>query len=543
MPRHPLPARAFLRRIVTGIAPGLLALSPLFAATPARAESLTMAIGGSVLTFDPHYYNAAPNSSATAHVFDRLIQRDADSRLRPRLAVSWKPLSDTVWEFRLRPGVKWHDGRDFTADDVAFTLSRVPNVPNSPGGFAGALRGVEKVEVLDPLTLRIHTPGPYPMLPSDMAAFAIVSRHAGEGAATDDYTSGKAAIGTGPYRFVSYHANDRAEFARFGGFWGAGEPTLAQPWEKVSYRFIANDSARTAALLAGDVDVIDQVPASDLPRLKKDPRVAVASVQGNRVMYLSFDRSRRGELPFVTDNNGQPLPRNPFDDVRVRRALSVSINREALAARVMEGTAVATGQWLPEGSYGYEPAIGVPAVDLEAARRLLAEAGYPAGFRLTLHSPNDRYPGDAKTAQSIAQMWTRIGVQTQVEALPWASFAPRSAKQDFAARLAGWGSTSAEPASVLVNILGSYDREKRTGSSNSVRYSNPALDELRDRALAVLDDEKREGMLREAVRMATEDVGMVPLFLLVNSWATRKGIVYEPRRDEGTYAMQVRKAG
>ena len=538
MPRSNPSLRRHLGRAVLGLS----LTAGLLAAPPVRAEVLRIAIGGSVISFDPHFYNASPNSSANAHVFERLVQRDAQGRMQPGLAISWKPVSETVWEIKLRPGVTWHDGVPFTADDVVFTLARVPDVPNSPGSYAAFVRGITKVEAVDPLTLRIETPGPYPMLPSDLASLFIVSRHAGEGASTEDYSSGKAAIGTGPYRFGLYRANDRAEFTRFDGWWGAKDPATAQPWEAVSYRFIASDGSRTAALLSGDVDVIDQVPSADLPRLKRDPRVRVAETQGQRVMYINFDRSRRAEVPFVTDNDGRPLPRNPFDDVRVRRAMSISINRDALAERVMEGTATATGQWLPPGAFGYEPGIAVPKPDPEAARRLLAEAGYPKGFRLTLHSPNDRYPGDARTAQAVAQMWTRVGVQTQVEALPWAGFAPRSAKQDFAARLAGWGSTSGDASSLLVGIIGTYDRDKGTGASNAVRYTNPALDALRDRALGTLDDGKREALLREAVRMAADDTAFVPLFLLINSWATRADLRYEPRRDEGTYAMQVHRA-
>ncbi|EFH10879.1 ABC transporter substrate-binding protein [Pseudoroseomonas cervicalis] len=513
----------------------LALFAPLLAAAPLAAQELRIATGGSVISLDPHFYNATPNNAVSLHLFDRLGMRDAQSRLQPALALSWQPISETEWEFKLRPNVTWHDGKPFTADDVAFTIARTPTVPNSPGGFAGFVRAVTKVEVVDPLTLRVQTRGAYPNLPSDLSSLAIIARHAAEGAATEDFNSGKAAVGTGPYRFVNYRANDRTELARNESWWGG-----AQPWAKVSYRFISNDGARTAALLAGDVDVIDQVSATDLPRLRRESRVALAETQGLRVIYLTFDRSRREAVPFVTDNAGQPLPRNPFDDARVRRALSIALQRDALAERVMEGTATPTGQWMPPGTFGYNPEIKPPAYAPDRARALLAEAGYPQGFRLTLHSPNDRYPNDAKTAQAVAQMWTRIGVQTQVDALPWASFAPRSARQDFAARLTGWGSSTADASSMLVNILGTYDRARSTGANNAGRYSNPELDALRDRALATLDNERREALLREAVAMAEADTAMIPLFMLTNVWATRRGVTYEARMDEATLAMSAR---
>jgi peptide/nickel transport system substrate-binding protein len=511
---------------------GLLALC---AAAPLQAQTLDIGIGGAITSVDPHFYNAAPNNSLSMHIFDRLVERDAKAQPYAGLAASWRPVSETVWEFKLRPGVTWHDGQAFTADDVAFTIERTPNVPNSPGGFGGFVRAITRVEVVDPLTLHFHTARPHPLLPTELASVAIISRHAGQGASTEDYNSGKAAVGTGPYRLGEYRSGDRTVLLRNEGYWRGQEP-----WERVNYRFIGNDAARSAALLAGDVQMIDQVPTSDLPRLRADARVTVSETLGLRVIYVESDHSRTGNVPFVFDNDGKPMAANPFNDLRVRRALSLSINRQALAERVMEGTAQPTGQWLPPGTFGYNPEVTVPRFDPEAAKRLLAEAGYPNGFRMTLHSPNDRYPNDARTAQAVAQMWTRIGIRTEVEALPWASFAARSNRQEFGMRLAGWGSTTGEASYTLVNITGTYDRAKLTGASNVMRYSNPALDALTERAVATLDDAQRAAQLREGVRVAMEDAAFIPLFQLVNSWALKRGLRYEARMDERTVAMGVR---
>jgi len=528
MPPHSPPARP---------ARALAVAALLVLAVPAGAQTLSIGIGGSPTSLDPHYYNASPNISLTQHLFDRLVAQDARARLQPMLAESWRAVSDTVWEFKLRPGVKWHDGRDFTAEDVAFTIGRVPNVENSPGSFAGFVRAIQRIEVVDPLTIRFHTAAPHPLLPTEMAAVQIISRHAGEGATTEDYNSGRAAIGTGPYRLVSYHAGDRTEFVRNDAYWAG-----PQPWARVSYRFIANDAARTAALLAGDVDVIDQVPATDLSRLRRDPKVSMFEIQGLRLIYLIPDYSRTENPVLVTDNDGNPLPRNPFQDARVRRALSIAIDRTALAERIMEGTAKPNGQWLPPGTYSYNPEVPVPPHDPEGAKRLLAEAGFPQGFRMTLTTPNDRYPNDAKTAQAVAQMWTRIGVRTEVQALPWSAYAGRAARQEFNMRLVGWGSSTGEASYMLVNILGTYDRAKRRGASNSSRHSNPALDALTEQAVATLDDEKREALLRDAVKMVSDTTAMIPLYQLVNFWATRRGLTYEARMDERTTAMAVKPA-
>ncbi len=521
--------------LLAALSLGALPLSAPMAQAP--APNLTIGIGGSPTSLDPHFYNASPNNSLAMHIFDGLTEQDSRARIRPGLAESWRALSDTVWEFKLRAGVKWHDGRDFTADDVVFTIGRAPNVPNSPGGFGGFVRAIQRTEVVDALTIRFHTAAPHPLLPTELASVKIVARHAAEGASTDDYNSGRAAIGTGPYRVLSYRAGDRTEFARHEGNWRGTEP-----WGRVSYRFIANDPSRTAALLAGDVDVIDQVPSTDLARLRQTPRLSISEIQSVRLIYLMPDYSRAETPVFVTDNDGRPLPRNPFLDARVRRAMSIAIDRDALAERVMEGTAQGTGQWLPPGSYSYNPAVTAPRPDPEGARRLLAEADYPQGFRMTLASPNDRYPNDARISQAVAQMWARVGVRTQVEALPWASYSARTARQEFNMRLAGWGSVTGEASYMLVNILGTFDREKRIGASNSSRYSNPQLDALTTRATATLDDAAREALLQEAVAMVDRETAMIPLLQLVNFWATRRGITFEPRMDERTLAMSARPA-
>lgn len=503
----------------------------------AGAQNLNIGIGGSPTSLDPHFYNASPNSSLVSHLFDRLVEQDARARTRPMLAESWRPVSDTVWEFKLRPGVRWHDGREFTADDVVFTIGRVPNVPNSPASFAGFVRAIQRIEVVDPLTIRFHTAAPHPMLPIEMASVQIVSRHVGDGAATEDYNAGRAAVGTGPYRLVSHRQGDRTEFVRNDAYWGG-----PQPWARVSYRFIANDPARTAALLAGDVDVIDQVPSTDLPRLRREQRISIFEIQGLRLIYLIPDYSRAENPLFVTDNAGQPMARNPFHDVRVRRALSMAIDRAALAERVMERTAAPAGQWLPAGSAGHNPAVPVPPFEPETARRLLAEAGYPSGFRITLHTPNDRYPNDSRTAQAIAQMWTRVGVRTEVAPLPWAAYPGRAARQEFAMHLIGWGSSAGDPIGALMNVVGTFDRARFLGAVNHHRHSNPALDALVERALMTMDDAARDAMLRDAVRMAAEDVAVIPLYNLVNVWATRRGLRIAPRLDERTLAMDVRPA-
>lgn len=526
-----------LAALLLSLAPGLLAPGLLAPSLPAAAQTLTIGNAAVVTTIDPHYHNLGPNNAMGQQIFDRLVERDALARPHPGLAESYRPLSDTVWEFKLRRGVTWHDGQPFTADDVVFTFGRAPNVPNSPGGFGGFLRSIARVEVVDDHTLRLHTHRPHPLLPLDLASVSIIARHAAEGAGAEEFNGGRAAIGTGPYRLLAWRSGDRVELARNDAYWGE-----KQPWARVTTRFLLNDGARTAALLAGDVDLIEQIPTTDLARLKRDPRLVVTESPSLRTVFLSPDYSRTGPHPAVTDNAGVPLPQNPFLDIRVRRALSLAINREALVERVMDGAAVATGQWLPPGAFGYNPQVLPGAYDPDAARRLLAEAGFPDGFRLTLGTPNDRWPNDARLSQAVAQMWTRIGVRTAVDAMPFAAFVPRRSRQDWAIQLGAWGSSTGEASNYLLAIVSTHDRARLTGPSNMTRHSDPVLDRFLERGAATMDDEAREGIWREAAAYYAGQMPMLQLVQYINTWAHRRGLTHEPRMDERTIAMGIRPA-
>jgi peptide/nickel transport system substrate-binding protein len=432
--------------------------------------------------------------------------------------------------------VRFHNGQEFTADDVAFTIARVPNVPNSPSSFAIYTRPIREVQIVDPLTIRFRTAAPYPLMPMDMSNVFILDRQTHEGAATEDYNSGRVAIGTGPFRVVSHRNGDRIEFERNDQYWG-DRPAFA----RVNYRMITNDAARTAALLAGDVDFIDQVPTSDLAKLRQDQRLALSETTGLRIIFLGLDHLRTDASPFVTDNNGQPIARNPLKDVRVRRALSLAIDRQAIVDRVMEGAATPAGQYLPAGIFSHVPDLPAPRQDPEQARRLLAEAGFPQGFRIQLNSPNDRYINDARIAQAIGQMWTRIGVRTAVEAQPWTTFVARAGRQEFSAHLIGWGSNP-EGSHPLRNLSATWSRERGWGASNRGRYSNPQLDAMIEQALSELDDAKREKILIDAQRLAMEDVALIPLHIQTNIWAMRRSLAHTPRADELTRAQDVRPA-
>jgi peptide/nickel transport system substrate-binding protein len=505
-------------------------------ALPAAAQTLRVGVSSPVTSIDPHYHNLSPNNSLAQQIFDSLIEQDEHARLIPGLAESWKLVAPDTWELKLRD-VKFHNGNPFVPDDVVFTIDRIPKVPNSPSNFAAYTKPIVSTEVVDAHTIRLHTKGVFPLLPTYLARFFIINRQADQGLGTEDFNSGKAAIGTGPFRFVSFKPGDRVEMQRNDDFWG-GTPA----WEKVSYRFLPNSPARSAALLAGDVDLIDFVPSEDLEKLHKDPKVKIWEALGLRLIFLGLDQSRDGPSPFVFGPNGEKLDKNPLKDLRVRQALSLAINRQAIVDRVMEGTAVPSGQYLPPGVYSYAPDLKPPPYDPERAKKLLAEAGYPKGLRITLNGPNDRYVNDAKIIQAIGQMWTRIGVQTEVSPLPWASYAGQANKQAYSAFLFGWGTATAEASDALIAQNATFDPAKGWGASNRGRYSNPALDKLIEQALVTADDGAREKLLQQAQHVAFDDVAIIPLHIQKNIWATRAGFTYVPTVGEELQLMNVKPA-
>lgn len=517
---------------------GLLFSSALAVLAPlaANAQTLTMGLGGNVTSLDPHYHSAGPNSAFAYTIFSRLTQTDENARLLPGLAESWEMIDPLTWEFRLRKDVTFHNGEAFTAEDVVFTFERIPQVVNSPGPYTSYLRGISGTEIIDPHTLRITTDYPVPILPLMMHNIAILDSTTHAEVTTEDFNSGRALIGTGPFRYMSGSTNSGIKLARNENFWGD-----TPDWETVDYRIITNGAARTAAFLAGDVDIIDQVASADVPRLSQSDQGDVVSKVALRLMYINLDHSRAENPVFLTDNDGKPLATNPIKDLRVRQALSLAIDRQVLADRVMDGAAIPSMQYMPPGAYGYAEDLVAPPADPERARELLAEAGYPEGFRITLHGSNDRFPNDARVLQAIGQMWTRIGVRTEVDAMPYGPFQTRASAQEFAAFLGTWGS-GGEPSIGMTNTLGTFDPEKGTGSINRGRYSNPAFDDALSAATSEMDADKREAMLQDVMRLLIDDMPILPLYIQTNTWATRDGLEYSGRADEATLPQEVRMA-
>jgi peptide/nickel transport system substrate-binding protein len=500
-----------------------------------KEREVSIGLQAAITSIDPHYHNLSPNNSLLQHIFEPLIRRDANQKLVPALATSWRAIDDLTWEFKLRKNVRFHDGSPFTADDVVFTLKRVPNVPNSPSSFATFTKPIVDVKVVDPHTLIFKTAAPHVLLPSDVAAVYIVSKLHGEKAATEDYNSGKAAIGTGPYKFVEYIPNQRVVLKANYGYWGGEEP-----WDKVTFKILTNSAARVAALLSGDVQMIETVPTSDIARLSQDKRFALADKVSNRVIYVHLHQWTDKPPPYVTARDGKPLDKNPFKDARVRKALSMAINRDAIADRIMEKKAVPASQLLPDSFYGTSKKLKPPKYDPEGAKKLLAEAGYPNGLAITIHGTNNRYINDDKIAQAIAQFYSRAGIDAKVETMPSAVYFSKATNGEYGYMLLGWGTESGEQGSSLRSLLATRDPAKGMGVNNRGRYSNPAFDKLLTEALVTMDEKKREGMIQAAAEVVMNDVGLIPIHYEVSTWATLKGFRYTPRTDQYTLATELK---
>jgi peptide/nickel transport system substrate-binding protein len=507
-----------------------LLLTCVFPAMAQRAD-LVIGRGNEHVALDPQFSRTGNNQMTAAHMFERLVGADRDMRPMPGLAASWRNLDSLTWEVVLRAGARWHDGAPVTAEDIAFALQRPPTLEGSPASFAASVQNIAAIEVVAPDRLIIRSREPDPLFVQEIGRVWMVQRRAVEAALVSGERA-RIAVGSGPYRFVAWQPGQRLLLER-APTWDGPAPDFA----RVELRFIANAATRVAALRAGDVDLIDIVPASVLPDLRNDARLRMAEAESLRLVYLALD-SGRDESPYVTDAAGARLARNPLRDVRVRQAITLMVDREALVSRVLQGSGTPAGQLVPPGVFGHVPEFRAPPAAPAAARQRLADAGYPQGFGLAIHGSNDRFLQDAAVAQALGQMLARGGLRiTEVRTLPYAVFARGATQREYSAFVFSYGSTTGEASAGLDALMHTPDPARGLGANNRVHYSNPGFDAVLGRALAEFDMPRREQLLGQATAIAMIDTALVPLYWQKVSWVSRAGIAYRPRRDEWTVAM------
>ncbi|MGQ0675724.1 MAG: ABC transporter substrate-binding protein [Rhodospirillales bacterium] len=526
-----------MRHLKHGIAAAILAGLSLAATPQSSAQTLTIGVRAGPESIDPHFTATGTHAEALKHVFDTLTWSGDGLEIQPRLAESWKVVNPTTWEFKLRKGVKFHDGSDFTAEDVKFSIERIP-VVTGPNPLTIYVRRVKETKIVDPNTLHIVTDGPAPNLPNDFIRLFIVSSKAAKGLTKDTsnaaFNSGKAAIGTGPYKFVSWTPKDQLVLERFDGFWGPKEP-----WQRHIRKEIPNDAARVAQLKAGQVDLIVRVPASDVPTLEKDPKLTVVKIDTVYVFNMELDM--RDKAPQVSAKDGSPLAKNPMQDPKVREAIDLAIDRRTLASIAMEGLGKAQNQLVTPSIFGYSKKLPERKYDPAAAKKLLAEAGYPNGFKTTFSFTSDRLPGDRQVGTSVAQMLAAVGIDAQANAQPAAVFFPARSRGEFSMSMSGWGTLTGEAHYTLSSIAHSNDKEKKFGAFNVLGYKNPAMDKLIQDAAVELDEAKRRLLLERANELVASDRPRLPLVAVGSAWAMQKDKVkITPRVDEDTKAMNIK---
>ncbi len=524
-PTRPTPASlpGALRAATALFVAALLA----FAAGPAAsqpaaapAKVLRVASAFDPQTMDPHALALLYHSRVTLQIHEHLVSRDENFAIEPALATGWKTLGPTTWRFSLRQGVVFHDGTPFTADDAVFSLERALAKP-SQRSFQ--LRGVSGVRKVDAHTIDIQLEAPDAVLPEKLQFIAMMSRawaqkHGVERAqdfnAKQETFAVRNANGTGPFRLERYEPDVRTVLKRHAAWWGWKDRRPGQV-EEVHFVTIKSDATRLAALASGEVDVVLDPPFQDVERLKRDPQIAVHTIGDLGTQYLTFDQAR-DELQW-SDVKG----RNPFKDVRVRRAVAHALNAELIAQKVLRGQAVPTGAMFSPLVEGAPPELEKrPPFDPAKARALLKEAGYPDGFSVTLDCVNIAWREAA--CQAVAAMLTQVGIRTTLRSAPTNQFFPKLSQAT--ASLIEFGWTPQTDAWVSLNALLRTWEPTGPGVFNAGRYSNPKLDRLIDDIRVEPDLTRRRAMVGVALRLAADDVPYVPLYRRKLNWAASRKV-------------------
>lgn len=497
----------------------------ILAATAAVAQEKAITIG---LTADPsHLYPLAGEELSSNimyyHLYDPLVKRGADLSFGPGLAESWENVDDTTWRFKLREGVTFHNGNAFTAEDVVFTVNKARESIRPD-----LVANIAEITAVDDLTVEIKTPAPYAVLPNDLAELLILDSEYTE--ATGDEQMDLKPMGTGPYKLEEWIKEEKLVLSAFDDYW-AGEPTIDQ----VTFRPITNPATRTAALLTGEVDVIQDLAVRDVDRVRSEEGFEVITRPSLLNVVLAMDT--RAESPTIEGPN-------PMTDQRVREAIARAIDVDAINKIVMNGLATPSDQYVPSSHIGYVEGMNFRDMyphDIEKAKELLAEAGYPDGFTMTLDATNNRYVNDAQIAQALASMLAKIGVTLELNIMPKSNFWGyiRVPTENSSFIMSGWDVPAGDAGSMYGALFYTRDKKEGYGQVNRGSYSNPEVDALVDQADATPSVEERDRLLQEATKILMADIPMIPVHYEQDIYAARDGVTLEPRVDKFIWAFDM----
>ena len=479
----------------------------------AHAVTLRVANQGDVQSMDPHSLNESLQLSFDANVYESLVERDKKMGLVPALATAWTQTSPTVWHFDLRQNVKFHDGTPFTADDVVFTFKRAAGDGSDMKNYTNPIKEVRKV---GPYGIDIETIAPYPILPDTLTVLGMMSKKWCEDNKAErpvdrrkgiENTASFKANGTGPWRLRERQPSVRTVLVRNFNYWGKIESNV----DEIVFTPIGNDATRVAALLSGEIDVMEPVPLQDVERVKSS---GFTVLQGPelRTIFLGMDQ-KRDELLFSNVKG-----KNPFKDIRVRRAFYQAIDEETIKTRVMRGAAAPTGEMVGAAVRGFQPDLNkrLP-YDVDAAKKLMAEAGYPNGFEVGMNCPNDRYVNDSAICQAVAANLARIGVKVNLVAETKVSYFPKILRRDTSFYLLGWTPSTVDAHDTMQSIMATPTASGQ-GQFNLGSYSNPKFDELTLKIQSETDQKKRNDMIHEAFKIHQDDIGHIPLHQQALAW-------------------------
>ena len=516
------------------------ALAALSVATSADARTFRYAFQGDLNSLDPMTLNETFTLGALGNVMEGLTKRDKTLKIIPGLAERWEIVEPTRWRFHLRKGVKFHGGEPFTADDVVFTFDRA-RMDGSQ--VKSRLPADAKVIKVDDATVDVVLSTPNPILHYEWDTLYIFSKTWAEANGAEKPQSATAtslsagalkANGTGPFALVSHEPGVKTVYRKHAGWWGKVEHNL----DEVVFTTVKSPATRVAALLSGEIDMMDPVPVQDIQRIKSNPTTDVLIGPELRTIFLNMD-SMRDELLYSSVKG-----KNPFKDVRVRKAFYQAIDIEAIKSKVMRGLAEPTALLISPLLFDRSGEFKRHPFDVAAAKTLMTEAGYPNGFELTMDCPNDRYVNDEAICQAVAAMLAKIDVKVNLKAVPKAQFfekAGSTKKFDSSFNMLGWTPGSFDSWNVLSNIAGCRDADGKGAQFNYGGYCNPKITDLAAKILVENDKAKRDAMIAEAFKIVHDEAGILPLHQQSLAWGINKKIDIAQRADNQILFYWVQK--
>ena len=495
---------------------------------PAHAVTLKWAAQNDILTMDPHSQNHATTHAIMQYTYEGLTRYSKDYQIEPCLATSWDKVSETQYRFHLRKGVKFHDGSPFTADDVVFSFGRIKQPQGTNQIYVAGIKEVKKV---DDNTVDLILEGPHPLLLKNIVDFRIMSKSWSEknrSQSIQDYSkreetyASRNTNGTGPYIIKGWEPDKRILMSVNKEWWGKLDGNVTD----VIYTPIKSDATRVSALLSGEVDLVTDLPTQDVERLRKESALKILDGHEVRTIFIGLDQ-HNDELKYASTNG-----KSPFKDVRVRKALNMAVDREAIRKVTMRGLSIPAGIMIAPGVHGHSKDIDVvPKFDTAGAKKLLAEAGYPDGFEFTLDCPNNRYINDEAICVAVAAMLSQINVKVRVNAMPRATYFPKIQNFDTSFYMLGWGVPTFDSQYALQSLVRTHVEKAADGDYNLGRYSNPKVDALVDQLKTEVDPKKRADIARQVTQLHMADVGHIPLHHQVIPWAMRSNVSVVHRAD------------